>query len=228
MAGGGLFCVGCAFGEGGVTAKKTTKKGAMGEKKARTPTLRQRLKDEGALQGKSLRRAALDAGYAPSTANSNIYKEQEKARTSERIQARVREAQIDTNEVIGTLVSHMRGDFADIIPDDPFIQQAKVNKVSHLLKEVEITERTILGEDGGANVLEKKYKIKIHDSQSAAKHLCNVFGLEKLPAPNPETVRKLDEAVRRFIEKAAEKGIEVTPEQARTKLMPFYKVEGVQ
>jgi hypothetical protein len=124
----------------------------------------------------------------------------------------IRAAQIDTNEIVGTLVSHMRGDLADIVPDDDVLAQARANGVSHLIKEIEITK------DGR----ETKYKIKIHDSQSAAKQLCNVFGLEKLPAPNPETVSRLDRAIERFIEKAAGKGLVVTPEQARDKLMPYF------
>jgi phage terminase small subunit len=155
----------------------TEKKGKKGARKARTPTLRQRLKDEGVLQGKSLRQAALDAGYAPSTANSNIYKEQEKARTQTRIDVRIKEAQIDTNEVIGTLVSHMRADLADICPKDAFLKAARENGVSHLIKELEISERVIKGEsltegdERAEDVLERKYKIKVHDAQSAAKQL---------------------------------------------------------
>lgn len=207
-----------------MSEKKTTKKGA---KKTRTPSLRRQLRDEGIKQGKTPRRAALDAGYAESTANVNFYKPLEKARTAEMIAEHVRNAQIDTNEIIGTLVSHMRGDLADVVPNDEFLRQAQERGVSHLLKEVEITERTIAGEEGEPAVLERKYKIKIHDAQAAAKHLTTVFGLEKLPAPNPETLRRLDEAVGRFIKKAAAKGIIVTPEQARAKLMPLIQSRAV-
>jgi len=203
--------------------KKTTGKSPKKatSKRPRKPSIRLEKTIEGVLQGKSKRRAALDAGFAESTASVDIYKMLEKPSVKARIQERIREAQIDTNEVIGTLVSHMRGDLADICPEDSFLAQARERGVSHLIKELEITERTILGEEGENSILERKYKIKIHDSQGAAKHLCNVFGLEKLPAPNPETMRKLDAAVEKMIEKAAAKGITVTPEQARARLMPY-------
>lgn len=150
-----------------------------------------------------------------------------KLNIQERIQARIRDAQIDTNEIVGTLVSQMRGDFGDILPEDAFIQQVKASGHSHLLKEVEITEKQIPAAEGKPLILERKYKIKIHDAQAAAKQLCNVFGLEKLPAPHPETVRKLDEAVGKFIEKAAARGLKVTPEQAREKLKPYFETGSI-
>jgi phage terminase small subunit len=205
--------------------RKASKRAAA--KKPRKPSVRQEKLVEGVLQGKSKRRAALDAGYAESTASVDVYKMLEKPSIQARIRERIREAQIDTNEIIGTLVSHMRGDFADLLPEDEFFKEARRRGVSHLIRELETTEHIIPGEDGGPDVTERKRKIKIHDSQAAAKQLCNVFGLEKLPAPNPETARKLDEAVGKFIERAAAKGLKVTPEQARKKLQPYFETGGV-
>jgi phage terminase small subunit len=215
-----------------MATRKASKKAAK-KSGTRKPTVKQEMFVENLLRnGGNATKAARDAGYKHP--NKRGYENVIKSGVQERIQARIREAQINTNEVVGTLVSHMRGDFGDILLKDKFVQEVRALGLSHLLKEVEVTERIlrrevlIEGEDEPQDVLERKYKIKIHDSQAAAKQLCNVFGLEKLPAPNPEAMRRMDEAVDRFIEKAAKKGITVTPEQARTKLMPFLQSHIVQ
>jgi phage terminase small subunit len=197
--------------------------------KGRKPTAKQSKFVENYLQnGGNATKAAKDAGYSPKVAAEVGCENLRKSNIRERIEARMRDAEVTTNEIIGTLVSQMRGDFADILPEDEFFKKCRENGVSHLIKEVETTKHLIPGEDEDSCVTEVKRKIKIHDSQAAAKQLCNVFGLEKLPAPNPETMKKLDEAVEKFIEKAAKKGITVTPEQARSKLMPFIQTQTVQ
>jgi phage terminase small subunit len=174
------------------------KKPAKGSKK---PSIRQEKLIEGVLQGKSKRRAALDAGYAESTASVDVYRILEKPSVQARIQERIRESQVNTNEIIGTLVSHMRGDLAEVVPNDEFLKEAKRNGVSHLIKELEITKRQVIGaneDDPGA--IETKYKIKIHDSQSAAKHLTTVFGLEKAKETHPNDVeRNKREEVRKYL-----------------------------
>jgi hypothetical protein len=43
---------------------------------------------------------------------------------------------VQTNEVIGTLVSHLRADLGDILPDNPIVKQAKAVGLSHLRRKV--------------------------------------------------------------------------------------------
>jgi phage terminase small subunit len=197
-------------------------------KASKKPSVRERKLVENVLRGDKPPTAARKAGYSESVARVDVYRILAKPSVRERIEARMRDAEVTTNEIIGTLVSQMRGDFADILPEDEFFKKCRENGVSHLIKEVETTKHVLAGEDEESCVTEVKRKIKIHDAQAAAKQLCNVFGLEKLPAPNPEAMKRLDEAVDRFIEKAAKKGIKVTPEQARAKLMPFIQAQGIQ
>lgn len=200
-------------------------------KKHKKASVRKELLIEGVLQGKTPPKAAKAAGYSDSYSRVNVYRELAKASTQERIRERLQEAQVDTNEIIGTLVSHMRGDLADVIPDEEILKSAKERGVSHLIKELKVTRRTIPadvdeeGEETFPEVLETKYEIKLHDAQAAAKQLCNVFELEHMPAPNSKV---LDDAIDRLIAKAEAKGLEVTPEQARAKLMPFIKTQTVQ
>jgi phage terminase small subunit len=155
------------------------------------------------------KKAAEDAGFAKgASAEVEASRLLRIAKVRERIAERIAEAGVDKSEVIGTLVSHMRADFADILPDDKFIQQARANGVSHLLKELEITERSIPaevdeeGEEVQPVILERKYKIKIHDSYSAAKQLCSVFGLNKKEGENPEDEKvRVETAIRTYIER---------------------------
>jgi hypothetical protein len=157
------------------------KKQAGKAKKVRKPSLREEKLIEGVLQGKSKRRAALDAGYSENTANVKVYAMLEKDRIQARIAERIKESQINTNEIIGTLVSHMRGDIADICPGDALLEQAKANGVSHLIKKITYDPA------GGIK------SVEIHDSQSAAKSLATIHGLEKVAGMNPADVeRELD------------------------------------
>jgi phage terminase small subunit len=93
-----------------------------------------------------------------------------------RIEARRAEllghAQVDSGEIVGLLASHLRGDMADLLPDDAFLKQAKERGVSGLIKRLEITDRIVPGRaDEPGFVLERRYKIEIHSSQEAAAKL---------------------------------------------------------
>jgi len=145
----------------------------------------------------------------------------------EMIEERIAQSNVSTQEIIGTLVSHMRGDLADIFPDDPVLKAARKRGVSHLIKKLERKEHFIVREEGEEPIREVVTKIEIHNAHSAAKHLTNVFGLEKLPGLNPETEKELNAMVEKLIKKAAEKGVEVTPEQARAKLTPLIQSKAI-
>lgn len=156
-------------------------------KKPRKLTVKQEKFVEGILKGKSGAEAAREAGYSKKTARLSAHKNITKYNIQEKIQERINEAKIETNEIIGTLVSQMRGDLTDLIDEttDPYIQFLKQSGKSHLIKKLKIKETVI-----NQLVTERTYEFEIHDSQSAAKTLANIFGLEKLPAPNPQAKAK--------------------------------------
>ncbi len=58
---------------------------------------------------------------------------------------------------------------------------AREANVSHLIKEY--TVRRAVNENGESTTR----TVKLHDSQAAAKALCDVFGLKQEPRPNMET-----------------------------------------
>jgi phage terminase small subunit len=127
--------------------------------------------------------AARDAGYSgtPDTlkqvASENLAKPYIRRRIAERMQ----EAKIHTDEVLGTLVSHLRADLGDIMPDNPIVKQAKAVGLSHLLRKVTVKE--YFDKSKQATVTETT--VELHNSQTAAKQLCAVMGLEVAAAKNP-------------------------------------------
>jgi phage terminase small subunit len=159
-----------------MVVKKSTKKTAR-----RKPTIKQEKFVEGVLRHGNGARAARDAGYSPKTAKEIASQNFTKLNIKDRIQARIADAQVHTNEVIGTLASQMRADIADIIPENPIAQQAKAAGVSHLIKKLVVKRYWDKGKDAEV----EETTVEMYSSQSAAKHLTDVFGLNKEPAKNP-------------------------------------------
>jgi hypothetical protein len=149
----------------------------------RKPTIKQQKFTEGVLRHGNATRAAREAGYKhPNKQGAQILV---KLGIQERIQARLEDAKVQTNEVIGTLASHMRADMAEILPDNEVLQQAKERGLSHLIKKMKTTERYT--KDGERIIT---HEFEMYSAQEAAKQLCAVFGLNKLPGVNPNEVAK--------------------------------------
>jgi phage terminase small subunit len=171
----------------------------------RKPTAKQsKFVDNYLENGGNATKAARDAGYSPKVAAEVGCENLRKSNVQERIRERIREANLNPQEIIGTLVSHMRGDLADILPEHKILKAARDAGVSHLIKEIEVTEHELPCAEGEKPIIEVKTKIKIHDSQSAAKHLTTVFGLEKAKETHPADVERAEaqkrEALREWFE----------------------------
>jgi phage terminase small subunit len=136
-------------------------------------------------QDKPPTEAARAAGYSESYSRADVYSTLEKpsvkAEIERRRESRMAEANIHANEVIGTLVSHLRADLGDILPDNPIVKQAKAVGLSHLLRKVTVKE--YFDKSKQATVTETT--VELHNSQTAAKQLCAVMGLEVAAAKNP-------------------------------------------
>jgi phage terminase small subunit len=162
------------------STKASSKKAASKSRKntRRDPAAVERFVEEKARPGASNGDAAVAAGLTDNPDSARVIgheiMQDEDVRT--RIAARTREllehARVESGEIVGLLASHMRGDMADLLPEDAFLAQAKLRGVSGLIKELEITESVVPGRgDQPAFVLERRYKIKLHSSQEAAAKL---------------------------------------------------------
>jgi hypothetical protein len=132
--------------------------------------------------GNNGKRAAEAAGYAKGhAAETEASRLLRNAEIQERVRARVAESRVQTDEVIGTLVSQMRADIAEILPDNPIVAAASARGVSHWIKKLIVKEYY----DKRKDAVVKETTIELHSSQAAAKQLCTIMGLDTAPQKNP-------------------------------------------
>src|SRR5258708_7692042 len=84
----------------------------------RTPTIRQKQFVEGVLQHGNASKAARDAGYSERSARVLGCRNMKRPDIQAQIKSRIESAEIDTNEIIGALISHMRADIGNLLADD--------------------------------------------------------------------------------------------------------------
>ena len=130
--------------------------------------------------GGNATQAARNAGYSEKTANEQGSQNLAKLSIQERVRARVAEAGVQTNEVIGTLVSQMRADIAEILPDNPIVAAASARGVSHWIKKLTVKEYY----DKSKDAVVTETTVELHSSQAAAKQLCTIMGLDVAPKKN--------------------------------------------
>lgn len=146
-----------------MTAKKQQSK--------KTLTSKQEQFVEGVLRHGNMTRAAREAGYAHP--DPQAFETLRNPKVRERIEARreqaMREAQVHTDEIIGTLVSHMRTDVTHLLDENGELDlKGAINAgVSHLIKEVTVKTDALTGAVTSRTV-------KLHDSQAAARAVRSV------------------------------------------------------
>jgi phage terminase small subunit len=177
-----------------VKEKKATKKGA------RRPTAKQQKLVEGVLRGKSVHKAALDAGYAPSTAKSLPYNSQENTRIVEAIERRrdaaMRRAQIHTDVIIGSLAEISTASLGDVLDENGefSITTARDNGVDHLLKKVKVTTFDTKDKDGNVTSTRTTHEYEMYSRLEALNQLRDTFGLKEEPRANTLNERRRQEA----------------------------------
>jgi phage terminase small subunit len=137
-------------------------------------TLKQEKYIEAYLRTGNQTQAAREAGYEgdDKTLAEIGSQNSRKLKVAERISARIAEAQIETDEVLGTLASIMRGSLEDFLeisdwgPPKINLRQGFERGVLHLLKE-------LTAEADGT------IKIKLHDALAAATQLSRIMNLDK-------------------------------------------------
>jgi phage terminase small subunit len=162
----------------------------------RTPTLKQTKFVEGVIQHGNASRAARDAGYSQRSARVLACRNLKRPDIQAQIKSRIESAEIDTNEIIGTLISHMRADIGNLLADDGSLDLAGAieNGSTHIIKKLTIRKRPMKGStgDGAEPKEETTYEIVLHDSQAAAWRLARILHLEVKNRP-PEARRPTDD-----------------------------------
>jgi hypothetical protein len=180
--------------------------------KPKKATLKQEKFVEGVIQHGNATKAARDAGYSPRSAAVIASRNLKRPDIQEQIKARIEAAKLDTDEIIGTLIGHMRADIGNLLGDDGALDLVRAieNGSSHIIKKLVIRTRRIAGRsptvregvasDAANNLIatgiqpieETTYEIVLHDSQSAARHLARILHLEVKDRP-PEARRPTDD-----------------------------------
>jgi phage terminase small subunit len=203
--------------------KKGSKKVAK-----KTSTRKERLIDDVA-RGKKPAQAAKDAGFSKSYSRVNVYRELAKTSIQERIAekraALSAQADVEAGEIIGALAGQMRGDLADIVPEDEILRQAKERGVSPLIKKLKTHTRFIpqKGHDKDGNPLpsirEVTHEFELYSAQEAAKQLASIKGLLKEPGKNPENL------AREAYERLRREFIDIPDETIRRRVAERYGVQ---
>jgi len=207
----------------------------------------------GILQGKTAAQAARDAGYSEKSAKGTIYRLLKSTEIKEKsyegfksirprkeIEESSKSVSLNTDEIIGTLVTQMRGDLAFILPESPFLKRASERGVSHLIKRLKI-KNTVIPREDGILIQEEIIGIEVYSSLQAATLLCKIFGLKNLPPPKPpypksqlEAEREFQSAVEDVMQSCRLAGITWPDEVLRKKieqglqpLRDFYGLEGL-
>lgn len=149
---------------------------------------------QGRISGLNQTEAARFAGYSGDD-NVLARRGHELARNS-KVQALIADRAfsaglLTTEEVIGTLAEHMRGDLTDCFNDEGYFsfETARQRKVTHLIKKIRYDQY------GSVSAIE------FHNQQSAADKLAEILGLKQKKSEN-----KIDAERRRkaILDKAAE------------------------
>jgi hypothetical protein len=174
--------------------------------KPKKATLKQDKFVEGVIQHGNATKAARDAGYSPRSAAVIASRNLKRPDIQEQIKARIEAAKLDTDEIIGTLIGHMRADIGNLLGDDGSLDLVRgiENGSTHIIKKLVIRTRRIPGptratgrsltvregaapdpandltegEAGHYPIEETTYEIVLHDAQSAARHLARILHLE--------------------------------------------------
>ena len=121
------------------------------KQKPKKPTLKQEKFVEGVIQHGNATRAARDAGYSPRSASVIASRNLKRADIQGQIKSRIEAAKLDTDEIIGTLIGHMRADIGNLLGDDGALDLVRAieNGSTHIIKKLVIRTRRIAQKTGG-------------------------------------------------------------------------------
>src|SRR5262249_32148764 len=119
----------------------------------------------------------------------------------DRVQDRLDQAQVSTDEVLGVLVSHMRADVTDLFDEGGTFHVESIRKkgLGHLVKKLKV-RRIYEGDDKDVPV--DIIELEVQGSQSAAVALSKILGMEA-PQKHTVEVESVDAAIERELARLA-------------------------
>jgi hypothetical protein len=194
---------------GGVMARGKEEKGTKGHKRAQIKANIRRSKVvDGVIEGKTQEQIARELSMSR-TRVSRIVGEPD---FQDRINARLEEAaNLKPAEIVGTLVSQMRADITDLLPDDGgIVTDIRKKKLGHLVKKIKVMRKV-------DPLLEQPFELvelEVHSQQAAATQLSKMKGLNQADGANERDL----EYWRKVVDDLA-KEYSITVEEVRSVLI---------
>lgn len=183
-----------------MSEKKPTKKAPAKKRAKKLTPKRERFVAEVIRNGGNGTKAAIAAGYAPSSAHVRAAELVKNSNILERIQRAKERAGITPEIVTGVLAQQLLGDMADVLDDQGHFDYALAKErgaTAHLHK-LKIKKRDIYNSGEFAGV-EVTHELEMYSSQGAAKILAGTMGMNKQAAVNPEDAARARSEVDRLI-----------------------------
>lgn len=176
--------------------------------------------------GKSVVEAGREAGYSENTLKGKIFQIVDSPSYKARIEEHIKMAAIQTEEIIGGVVSESRMDIADLFPDDEMLQRAKAMGISHNIRKLK--RRPIFAgfDPKGTPIWNYELEVEVYSAHEARKVLIKVFGLKDLPAPKRNAQVKFEAAIELIMRQAEEAELKTTREEVAEMLkkLPQFKI----
>jgi len=141
----------------------------------------ERLVDELIKNGGNGARAAAAAGYGTARADQSAYQVLQRPEVQARIRQRIAESRVSADEIIGTLVSFLRGTLADFLDESGnfSIEVAKERGVDHLLKSISTTTREIQATKTAPAQTVRTCRGQLYSPIQAAITLARILGIDR-------------------------------------------------
>jgi phage terminase small subunit len=128
-------------------------------------------------------RAAEIAGVPLRTAHSIIARPEIKLLIEQRQADLAATTMFGASEVVALLINQARSDIADLMPNEPILQDARKNGLSRQVKKIKIKEtvRRVQSEESEGEeeeVIDRNIELEMYSSQEALKTLVRIFGVD--------------------------------------------------
>jgi phage terminase small subunit len=169
-------------------------------KKKLTPK-RERFVAEVIKNGGNATKAAIDAGYAESSAYQRGYELVRNSEIQERIQRAKQRAGITPEVVTGVLAQQLLGDISDVLDEEGRFDYklAKKRRATGQIQKLKVRRRDLFNAQGEIAGVETIHELELYSAQAAAKILTGTLGMLKQPGINPEDVARAKAEIDRLI-----------------------------
>lgn len=169
------------------------------------------------MEGETMEKAAVKAGFSPQHARKHLYSTPTGAWIRDEVNRRMNEAMgkaaVHTDAITGSLVEVMMASPADILPDHPILVRARQNGVDHLIKKITITpiklgmkEFIRRGKKVSEPVIGERIDLEMYSRLDAISQLRDNFGMKQEPRANTFEESRRQEVERELDKIAAAEG----------------------